>query len=281
MSNTQIALLSIAGVVAAVLLIVLVVIPELKKKNVNIEKIVKSLESKGEIVEKAADELKPLLPKKAVTILDILEKWCPIGAGYAEQLAHTGDIDKEDRAAVAIDTVLDVLKELDIDVTDRRKSLIKATIENAVNDLGHEKPVGKLTYNVDIKPNGITQIKEDNNSITSTVESKDSKSEITSDNNGAVQIKVGEVKKDENNNIVSVDSDGKETPTQIKAENAIGNIVVAQSTGEAEKVVAEATQQQAESPKTVEDRVTDLEGQINQISTNLTNIVAAIAPTNK
>lgn len=272
MSNTQITLLITIGVVVAILLIVLVAVPELKKKNVNVEKIVKALETKGEIVEKAADELRPMLPKKAITILDILEKWCPIGAGYAEQLAHTGDIDKDDRAAAAEDVVLDVLKELDIDVTDRRRSLIKAAIENAVNDLGHEVPVGKLSYEVDVKPSKAAKQLANLSSTTNMPCS-----------NEDTQIKIGEVKKDENGNVVSVDTNGKETTTQVKAESAsnagaaISNVQIGQSNGEAEKVVAQET----ETPKTVEERVSTLENQLNEISTNITNIAAAVNTTAK
>lgn len=244
MSNTQIALLAMVGVIAAVLLIVLVIVPELKKKNVNVDKIVKVLEDKGEVVEKAADELRPILPKKTITILDTIEKWCPIGAGYAQQLAHTGDIDKEDRAAAAEDVVLDVFKELDIDVTDRRKSLIKAAIENAVNDLGHEEPVGKLSYEVDVKPSKATQNKADSK------ENTQSKAENT--------VNKDEAATDSTNTAQSVEASTASTTAPQNADIS--------------------TPQQTEAPKTVEERVSSLEGQINQISTNISNIAAAITP---
>ena len=138
MSELQISLVIILAVVAGVLVVLLGILPYLKKKGINPTTIVKEVENKGEIAEKVADIIKPLLPKNVASSIDLIEKWGPIACGYAEQIAHAGDIDKNDRAIVAENTVLNVLKQYKITPTDDEKALIDVTIKNAVNALGHD-----------------------------------------------------------------------------------------------------------------------------------------------
>lgn len=137
MSNIQV-LLIIAGVVIGVLVTLLAGIPYLKKKGINIEDVIKELKNDSTIAKAVADEVKPLLPKPMQGVVDIIEKWAPIAVGNAEQLAHTGDIDKADRGKVAEDVVLNVLKDLNITPTENQLYIIDASIKNAVNALGHD-----------------------------------------------------------------------------------------------------------------------------------------------
>ena len=134
LSNNVLVLISTLGVTFGALGTILGVVPYLKKKNVNVDGAIKELNSKGELVQAAVDEIKPLLPTPAQGVINIIEKWAPIAAGSAEQLYHAGDIAKDDRAGSAESVVLNVLKEMNVEVDDNKKALIDATIKNAVND---------------------------------------------------------------------------------------------------------------------------------------------------
>ena len=138
MSELQISLVIILAVVAGVLVVLLGILPYLKKKGINPTTIVKEVENKGELAEKVADIIKPLLPKNVASSIDLIEKWGPIACGYAEQICHAGDIDKNDRTVVAENVVLNVLKQYNIVPNDNEKALIDVTIKNAVNVLGHD-----------------------------------------------------------------------------------------------------------------------------------------------
>lgn len=137
MSELQISLVIILAVVAGVLVALLGILPYLKKKGINTTAIVKEVENKGELAEKVADIIKPLLPKDVTSAIDLIKKWGPIACGYSEQICHAGDIDKNDRAVVAENVVLNVLKQYNIVPDDNEKSLIDVTIKNAVDKLGH------------------------------------------------------------------------------------------------------------------------------------------------
>jgi len=142
-SNNTLMLISVFGVTFGVLGTMLGITPYLKKKNVNVDGAIKGLNDKGEIAKAVADELKPILPKAAQTVIEIIEKWAPIAVGSAEQLYHAGDIQKDDRTSQAEGIVLNVLKEMNITVDDNKKELIDAAIKNAVKDLGHT-PVSEV-----------------------------------------------------------------------------------------------------------------------------------------
>lgn len=137
LSNNISMLISVLGVTFGVLGIMLGVVPYLKKKNVNVDGAIKELDSKGELVQAVADEIKPLLPTQAQIIMNTIEKWAPIAAGKAEQLYHAGDAQKEDRTQIAENVVISTLKEMKVTVDDNKKELIDAAVKNAVNDLGH------------------------------------------------------------------------------------------------------------------------------------------------
>lgn len=136
-SNNLLGVIAMLGTTVGVLGIVLGILPYAKKKDINVDGAIKELNSKGELIQAAVDEIKPILPTQAQGVINLIEKWAPIAAGNAEQLYHAGDISKDDRAGAAESVVLNVLKEMNITVDDNKKALIDATIKNAVNDLGH------------------------------------------------------------------------------------------------------------------------------------------------
>ncbi|MFL0251236.1 hypothetical protein ACJDT4_12440 [Clostridium neuense] len=158
-SNNTLMLISVLGVTFGVLGTMLGIVPYLKKKNVNLDGTIKELNDKGEIAKAVADELKPILPKSAQAVIEIIEKWAPIAAGKAEQLYHAGDIQKDDRAQIAENVVISILKEMSITIDDNKKELIDAAIKNAVNELGHKIPTEAE------KATQFAKIQEENNQL--------------------------------------------------------------------------------------------------------------------
>lgn len=139
MSKTELVVLfTIAGATFGVLITMVSIFPILKKKGVDVSKALDNAEKIVDASDKILNVASDVLPgNPTVKTLEIIEKWAKIAVGNAEQLAHTGDINKDDRAEVAEKVVLNVLRELNIDVDDNKKALIDAAIKNAVNDLGH------------------------------------------------------------------------------------------------------------------------------------------------
>jgi hypothetical protein len=113
----------------------------LKKKGINVDKGIETINNVVQAAEPVINVASELLPNNpSIGVLKIVEKWAKIAAGNAEQLSHAGDISKDDRAQVAEDVVNAVLKELDVEVTDNRKVLIDAAIKDVVNGFGHTEP---------------------------------------------------------------------------------------------------------------------------------------------
>lgn len=147
MISVQVAsMLITSGVVGGTLGAMLVGFPLLRKKGVNVGTALDKAESVVDTSGKILDVAKEVLPTNpALVTLEVIEKWAKIAVGQAQQLYHAGDISKEGRKAIAETSVYSVLKELNIDVTDSKKILINASIENAVNDLGHDSNEVKTT----------------------------------------------------------------------------------------------------------------------------------------
>lgn len=139
MSNTSLISISIIlGVTVCVLLVLLALFPLLIKKGINLDNYFKETEKVVDTSNKLLGLANEVLPNnKAVNILEIIDKWAKIAVGNAEQLYHAEGIQKDERAETAENVVLNVLKELNIEVDDNKKALIAAAIKNAVNDLGH------------------------------------------------------------------------------------------------------------------------------------------------
>ncbi|AAK79508.1 hypothetical protein BJV85_002456 [Clostridium acetobutylicum] len=139
MSKTEIIMLfTIIGIILGVLITMLSIFPLLKKNGIKVSDILEETQKVVDASDKVLGVASEVFPKSGtVNILEIIDKWAKIAVGSAEQLSHAGDISKDERAEVAENVVLDVLKELNINVDDNKKALIDAAIKNAVNDLGH------------------------------------------------------------------------------------------------------------------------------------------------
>ncbi|NLZ47192.1 MAG: hypothetical protein GX895_00120 [Clostridiales bacterium] len=144
MTSQLLTYIIVFAVALAVIAIVVGLVPFLRKKGVNLNSY---FATANNVVTKAnytIDFLNEVMPdNKVVDILEIIAKWAKIAVGNAEQLYHTGEIKKDERAEVANKVVINVLEMLNIEVTDNLKTLINAAIEDAVNTLGHEITAAK------------------------------------------------------------------------------------------------------------------------------------------
>ncbi|WP_163195863.1 hypothetical protein [Clostridium thermarum] len=139
MDNQTLIYITIFSVVFGVIGIVVGLVPFLKKKGFPMGAFLGNAKNVVNRASEAVTALDKVMPDNVViNVLEIISKWAKIAVGNAEQLYHAGEIDKLQRAEVANKVVYDVLKILNIEVTDALKPLIEAAIKEAVNALGHE-----------------------------------------------------------------------------------------------------------------------------------------------
>lgn len=164
------------------------IVPLLKSKKINEGGILTTVNTIGSDVKKLADDLKPFLPAKITTAIDIIEKWGPIAAGHAQQLWHAGDISADDRAQTAEDIVINALKEEGFDVDDNRKALINAAIKNAVDKLGHTDPdVKQLQSTIDQQKSQLEQAQQQNTQLKQTIDTITTTAQAVQNTSGNVE----------------------------------------------------------------------------------------------
>ncbi|WP_242951503.1 hypothetical protein [Clostridium kluyveri] len=133
---------AVGGVLVGVIGSIFGLVPHLKKKGIDTEKV---LDTTGNVLEgtepliqlaKAIPALKP-----GATLIDWVEKKAVAGVKAAEQLAHAGSLaTNEEKFNAAQNTVYAALKEINVEPTLNQKKLISDFIQEAVNDLGHVAP---------------------------------------------------------------------------------------------------------------------------------------------
>jgi len=134
--NIQNFIILIAVVLGAISTIVWIV-PTLKKKNIDIEKIATKTETVLNAIEPVVGIAKdiPLLHGTA-SVVELIRQYAIVGAKTAEQLGSTGTLTTNaEKFKSAQETVYAVLAELKIEPTDNQKKLIDDFIQAAVNDL--------------------------------------------------------------------------------------------------------------------------------------------------
>lgn len=140
LSSNTLQIISMLSVTWGVIGTIFGIVPYAKKKKINLKDGLAKTENIADGVEKIVTEIRPLLHGSSANVADVIMEWGPVAAGYAEQLFHSGDIEADQRAAYAENIVLSVLKELKIEIDDNKKTIIDATIKDAVNKLGHKSP---------------------------------------------------------------------------------------------------------------------------------------------
>ncbi|WP_147564569.1 hypothetical protein [Clostridium tyrobutyricum] len=144
-------IVAVGGVLVGVIGGIYGLVPYLKKKNINTEKV---LDTTGDVL-KATEPLIQIaktIPslKPTATLVDWIEQKAVAGVKAAEQLAHAGSLQtNEEKFKSAQETVYAALKEINVTPTDNQKKLIDDFIQEAVNDLGHA-PVSEAEKNAQI-----------------------------------------------------------------------------------------------------------------------------------
>ncbi len=138
MSNQILQLISILGAIVGVIGATLA-FKSLKNKGVDVEGYINTTKEVINIADKTLEVAKEIAPNNpGIKTLDVIEKWARIATGEAEQLNHSGVLDKDERKETAQNAVYNVLEELGIGLTDKRKELIDTAIQNAVKELVHK-----------------------------------------------------------------------------------------------------------------------------------------------
>lgn len=130
-------IIAVGGVMVGVLGSMVGLFPYLKKKGIDVDKAIGTVEKGLDTANIMMSVAEPLMPAPVVNVLELIKTWAKIAAGNAEQLSHAGTINKEEREQVAENVVLNVLQEAKVPVDTNKKALIDAAIKNTVNDLGH------------------------------------------------------------------------------------------------------------------------------------------------
>lgn len=145
-------IVAIGGVLVGVIGGIFGLVPYLKKKGVDTEKVLDTTQNVLEATEPlihVAEGIPALKP--AATLVDFMEKKALSGAKVAEQLGHAGELKtNEEKFKKAQQVVYNSLTEINITPTDNQKKLIDDFIQEAVNDLGHA-PVSEAEKNVQLQ----------------------------------------------------------------------------------------------------------------------------------
>ncbi|OAA88579.1 hypothetical protein [Clostridium ljungdahlii] len=135
-------IVAIGGVLVGVIGGIFGLTPYLKKRNINVDKVLSTTEqvlTAAEPLIKISETLPALKP--AGSLIDWIEQKAKAGVKAAEQLYHSGILKTdEDRFKAAQNTVYAALKEINVEPTMNQRKLISDFIQEAVNDLGHAIP---------------------------------------------------------------------------------------------------------------------------------------------
>ncbi|WP_195509687.1 hypothetical protein [Clostridium tyrobutyricum] len=144
-------IVAVGGVLVGVIGGIYGLVPYLKKKNINTEKVLDTTRDVLKATEPLIQVAKTIPSlKPAATLVDFMEQKAMSGVKAAEQLAHAGSLQtNEEKFKSAQETVYAALKEINVTPTENQKKLIDDFIQEAVNDLGHA-PVSEAEKNAQI-----------------------------------------------------------------------------------------------------------------------------------
>jgi hypothetical protein len=131
-------LLIVFGVIITVLLLLLLVLPALKRRGVDMAKILDWIKGVIAAVSPTIDAIKPLLPPSSgLVVFDKILSAAAVGVGKAEQLYRIGELEGDQRKQEAKAYILDVLKLAEVEITPEVARLVDGAIESEVLNLGH------------------------------------------------------------------------------------------------------------------------------------------------
>ena len=138
MTNLQ-TLIIVLAIVAAVAVITGILVPFLRKRGVDLDKVLTQTQNAINTASTAFALVKPFIDdKQSVDVVDKVFAAANTGVGNAEQLCKLSKIDKEERHAAAVAYVHDTLKLTGIEITPEIEALTEGAIQASVNALGHK-----------------------------------------------------------------------------------------------------------------------------------------------
>jgi hypothetical protein len=135
-------ILAVGGVLVGVIGSIFGLVPFLKKKNIDAEKVLDTTQNVLEAAEPLIQVAKTIPElRTGANLVDLIQNKAISSAKIAEQLGHAGKLqNNEEKFNYARNTVYAILKEIDVDPTDNQKKLIDDFIQEGINDLGHATP---------------------------------------------------------------------------------------------------------------------------------------------
>ena len=153
MTNLQ-TLLIVLGIIVAAMLVLAFVVPVLKKRGIDLDKVLAQTQSAINTASTAFALVKPFVDdKNTVDVGDKILTAASIGVGNAEQLLHIGKIPAERRHDEALKYVRDTLFLANVPWSNEVEALTEGAIQASVNALGHKPPTVVLEYK---PPDGTT-----------------------------------------------------------------------------------------------------------------------------
>ena len=137
MNNLQ-TLIIVLAVVVLVGVVLGVVLPLLRRKDVDVDSIIKTAQSTLTTVNVTMDTLRPFLTEvKGVDTFDKVVSAAGSAVEQAEQLNMIGNLEADKRKEAARQYAVDALKLMNVKVTPEVGRLIDGAIEAKVLELGH------------------------------------------------------------------------------------------------------------------------------------------------
>ena len=119
-------------------LMIFVVVPWLKRKDVDIKAALDKAANVAATATKALEALKPFIKDAVdVNILDKVMAAAHVGVGNAQQLYYVGGLKGDERNAAAQAYIADTLKLANIEITPELQRIINGAVESEVFALGH------------------------------------------------------------------------------------------------------------------------------------------------
>jgi len=123
----------VLGIVVFVMLIIVVALPQLRRKGVDIEGIIDFAKTAINSATKAIDTLSPFLPEGSrIDVVMRIKEAAEIAVGNAEKLTLIGKLPADQREAEARKYIIEAVTLAGIDVTPAVERLIDGAIINAV-----------------------------------------------------------------------------------------------------------------------------------------------------
>ena len=129
----------VLAVIAGAAIVVGIVLPSLKRRNLDMDKIIDQANGAVAAFTSSFETIKPFLPNgRGLDFFDKVVSVTRTGVKNAEQLNKVGKLSAEDRNKEARKYIYDTLRLMGIAMTPEIESVINGAIEAEVFELGHK-----------------------------------------------------------------------------------------------------------------------------------------------